>query len=177
MAKSESETVAISDAGPVIHLDELSCLDLLSDFIPLIIPKTVYAEIANHRPEALQHPVVVFKVIDVISPSEPQLSVLSKALSLDKGELESLILMQENPEAIFLTDDGAARLASEGLGYKVHGTIGIILRSIRKKVRTPREVVELLNKIPKKTTLFLRPALLEDVIQKVKDEYFIEDNK
>lgn len=108
------------------------------DFMAKSESETVYAEIANHRPEALQHPVVVFKVIDVISPQEPQLSVLSKALSLDKGELESLILMQENPEAIFLTDDGAARLASEGLGYKVHGTIGIILRSIRKKVRTPK---------------------------------------
>jgi len=177
MAKSEGEIVAISDAGPIIHLDELASLYLLSDFNPLIIPKTVYAEIENHRHVALQHPVIVFKVIDVISPPEPQLSVLSKALSLDKGELESLILMQENPEAIFLTDDGAARLASESLGYKVHGTIGIILRAIRKKVRTPKEVVELLNIIPKKTTLFVRPALLEDIIQKIKDEYFMEDNK
>lgn len=56
MAKSESKTVVISDAGPIIHLDELAHLDLLSDFIPVIISKTVYSEIATHRPEALKHP-------------------------------------------------------------------------------------------------------------------------
>ena len=177
MAKSESKTVAIADAGPIIHLAELDSLNLLSDFNPLIISKTVHTEISNHRPEALQHPEVVFKVIDIISPPEPQLLVLSRALSLDKGEMESLILMQENPEAIFLTDDGAARLAGEGLGYKVHGTIGIILRAIRKKVRIPGEVIELLNNLPEKTTLFLRPTLLEDIIKKIKDEYLIKDEK
>jgi len=80
--------------------------------------------------------------------------------------------MQENPGAILLTDDASARLAGEELGYKVHGTIGIILRAIRKKTRTPKDVLKLLNEIPEKTTLFLRPALLEEIIQKVKDEYF-----
>ena len=171
MAKSESKTVGISDAGPIIHLDELAHLDLLSDFIPVIISKTVYSEIATHRPEALKHPEVIFNIRDVIYPPEAQLLVLSKALALDQGELESLILMQENPEAIFLTDDSAARLAGDGLGYKVHGTIGIILRAIRKKVITPGEVIELLRNIPEKTTLFLKPALLKDIIKKIKDEY------
>ncbi|MBI3753826.1 MAG: hypothetical protein HY266_07300 [Deltaproteobacteria bacterium] len=82
--------------------------------------------------------------------------------------------MQANPDAIFLTDDAAARLAGEELGYKAHGTIGIILRAIRKNMRTPKEVLELLHKIPKGTTLFLRPALLEEIIQKVKKEYSIK---
>ncbi|OGW02778.1 MAG: hypothetical protein A2889_06780 [Nitrospinae bacterium RIFCSPLOWO2_01_FULL_39_10] len=71
-----------------------------------------------------------------------------------------------------MTDDAAARLAGEELGYKVHGTIGIILRAIRKKMRTPKDVIELLNRIPKETTLFLRPALLEKIIQKVEKEYY-----
>ncbi|MBI3813901.1 MAG: hypothetical protein HY279_05475 [Nitrospinae bacterium] len=82
--------------------------------------------------------------------------------------------MQENQDAIFLTDDAAARIAGEELGYKVHGTIGIILRAIRKKMRTPKDVLELLNRIPKETTLFLRPALLEKIIQKVEKEYYVK---
>jgi len=38
-------------------------------------------------------------------------------------------------------------------------------------MKTPHEVVGLLSQIPNKTTLFLRPALLEEIIQKVKKEY------
>ncbi len=172
MAKSNSKTVAVCDAGPIIHLDELDSLDLISDFHHLIIPKTVQKEIAKHRPKIFQHNKVVFKSEDATYPPKPRLLVLSKAFLLDKGELESLSLMQENPEAILLTDDASARLVGEELGYKVHGTIGMILRAIRKKTRTPKDVLKLLNEIPKKTTLFLRPALLEDIIQKVKNGYF-----
>jgi predicted nucleic acid-binding protein len=174
MGKTDSKAIAVCDAGPIIHLDELNSLDLISDFHPLIIPKSVQLEIAKHRQNALRHPKIVFKVMNIISPPEPRLLILSKALSLDKGELECLSLIQENPHAFFLTDDAAARLSGEELGYKVHGTIGIILRAIRKKMRTPKDVVELLNRIPKETTLFLRPALLENIIQKVEKEYSVK---
>lgn len=37
MAKSDSKIVAVCDAGPIIHLDELNCLDLLSDFHSLLL--------------------------------------------------------------------------------------------------------------------------------------------
>ena len=174
MAKISSRTVAVCDAGPIIHLDELDSLDLLSDFHLLIIPETVQKEIARYRPKIFQHDKIAFKAEDATYPPESRLLVLSKAFLLDKGELESLSLMQKNAGAILLTDDAAARLAGEELGYKVHGTIGMVLRAIRKKTRTPKDVLKLLNEIPERTTLFLRPALLKDIIQKVKDEYFIK---
>jgi uncharacterized protein (DUF2249 family) len=53
MAKSDS---------PIIHLDELDSLDIISDFHPLIISKTVKTEITKHRPKALQRPEIVFKL-------------------------------------------------------------------------------------------------------------------
>ena len=171
MAKSDHKTVVICDAGPIIHLDELDSLDLLAGFSSLLIPKAVQVEISRHRSGTMQHPAVDFKFIDVVSPVEPKLLALSKVLSLDKGELECLSLMHENPDSIFLTDDAAARLTGEELGYRVHGTIGIILRAIRQKIRTPKEVLKLLNELPTKTTLFVRLTLLKDIIQKVEDEY------
>lgn len=171
MARTKIQNPAICDAGPIIHLDELDSLELLSDFHPLLISKTVQAEIIKHRPKALQHTGLVYKAVDSSSPQGPRLSVLSKVLSLDMGELESLSLAQEMPGIFFLTDDAAARLAAEELGCKVHGTVGIIIRAIRKKTRTPREVIDLLNRIPTKTTLFLRPSLLKEIIEKIKMEY------
>jgi hypothetical protein len=44
---------AILDAGPIIHLDELGCLPLLSDFQELIVPIAVWQEVERHRPVAL----------------------------------------------------------------------------------------------------------------------------
>jgi len=32
MARTKLSPVVVSDAGPLIHLDELDCLELLSDF-------------------------------------------------------------------------------------------------------------------------------------------------
>jgi len=54
MAKNDIRPGAVCDAGPIIHLDELDSLDVISDFYPLIISKTVKTEITKHRPTALQ---------------------------------------------------------------------------------------------------------------------------
>jgi acetylornithine deacetylase/succinyl-diaminopimelate desuccinylase-like protein len=55
---------------------------------------------------------------------------LAQTFSLGAGELESLCLMANVPQAILLTDDAAARLVAEKLGYEVHGTIGVVVRSL-----------------------------------------------
>jgi len=48
-----SPTSVICDAGPIIHLDEINCLNLLNDFKEIILPFSVEREIAAHRPSAL----------------------------------------------------------------------------------------------------------------------------
>ncbi|HUP25546.1 MAG TPA: hypothetical protein VNB06_21720 [Thermoanaerobaculia bacterium] len=42
----------VCDAGPLIHLDEVGCLDLLLDFSAILVPEAVGAEVELHRPEA-----------------------------------------------------------------------------------------------------------------------------
>ena len=71
MARINIRKVAVCDTGPIIHLDELVSLDLISGFHPLIIPKTVQKEIARHRPKIFQHDKITFKAVDVTSPPEP----------------------------------------------------------------------------------------------------------
>jgi len=38
----------VCDTGPIIHLDELGCLDLLDDFTEIILPGSVVEEIEQH---------------------------------------------------------------------------------------------------------------------------------
>jgi predicted nucleic acid-binding protein len=68
---------------------------------------------------------------------------------------------------MLLTDDAAARLAGEILRYEVHGSIGIILRSLRRGLRTKRQVLNLLRAIPAQSTFFVSDALLSSVIEDV----------
>ncbi|MBE7469754.1 MAG: hypothetical protein DPW09_22925 [Anaerolineae bacterium] len=78
--------------------------------------------------------------------------------------------MQENPTAIFLTDDAAARLAAVTWGYQVHGTIGILLRALRRQQRSRDHIITTLQNLPAQSTLHIRPGLLQEIITRVKSE-------
>jgi predicted nucleic acid-binding protein len=68
---------------------------------------------------------------------------------------------------LLLTDDTAARLAARALGIAVHGSLGVLVRAIRRRQKTKAEVVALLRDVPKKTSLFIRPSLLDEIIGEV----------
>ncbi|MBE0617346.1 MAG: hypothetical protein IH608_05405, partial [Proteobacteria bacterium] len=57
------------------------------------------------------------------------------------------------------------------LGYRVHGTVGLIVRSVRGRQKTPAEVVKILEAVPRHSTLHIRRALLGEVIAAVKAEF------
>jgi predicted nucleic acid-binding protein len=109
-----------------------------------------------------------------LRPTPLWLTALTTALLLDRGESEGLLLMGEAPHAFFFTDDSAARLAAQQLGYRVHGTIGILLRSIRRGQRTAAEVVTLLENLPSRSSLYLRPSLLRETIAETRARYHLE---
>lgn len=91
-------------------------------------------------------------------------SSIAQSFSLDLGEQAALVLMKKYPEAIFLTDDDAARLAAITLGYQVHGSIGILLRAIRRNQLTKDAVMHLLQELPNRSTLYIRKDLLDEII-------------
>lgn len=79
--------------------------------------------------------------------------------------------MGKEPGLIFLTDDAAARLVATKLEYNVHGTIGVLIRAIRRDLMEPEEVIVMLKRIPLKSTLHIKASLLEEVISRVEQEF------
>jgi predicted nucleic acid-binding protein len=170
MATNRPPSRIICDAGPIIHLDELDCLNLLNDFEEIILPSSVEAEVMAHRSSALKSSSLVVKRQEVLKIGE-KLQTLCQIFSLDAGETESLAIMELYPTAIFLTDDAAARLVAEQLKFKVHGTIGVLLRSIRRGQKKPEEVLQILADIPRTSSLFIKSTLLSEIQQKIRDEF------
>jgi predicted nucleic acid-binding protein len=79
--------------------------------------------------------------------------------------------MEQIPQAMFLTDDAAARLVAEQMAFNVHGTIGILVRSIRRGQMSPKEVLDVLTELPLKTTLYIRHSLLQEILLRIKNEF------
>lgn len=171
MARTKSRITGIFDAGPIIHLDELACLDLISDFSENLLPDIVWQEINSYRPTALNK--TDLNLTHLPGPYQPdgRLSTMCRSFSLDAGETEALAVMAKNPTSVFFTDDAAARFVGEQMGYKVHGTIGILVRSVRRKQRKPEQLLRTLSEIPSKSTLHIKRALLDEVIAKISLEF------
>lgn len=159
----------VCDAGPLIHLDEIDCLDLLGDFARVIVPEEVWEEVRRHRPKALDHSPVRLVRRSAEAPTDPATLGILRAFSLDKGEQAAFAILMFHPSAVFLTDDAAARLAAKALGLRSHGTLGVLLRSLRRGQRTRSELLIALLAIPTRSTLHIRRALLEEVIRQVEE--------
>jgi predicted nucleic acid-binding protein len=165
---SDSHRNVVCDAGPIIHLDELGCLSLLDDFEVVLVPEHIWREVKRHRPDALSRSEITLEKTSITISTAPAFTALVKTLSLDLGEQAAISLMEQQPQALFLTDDTAARLAAVTLGFKVHGTIGIVVRAMRCEQLTKQEVLSLLRNLPDRSTLHIRPSLLQRVIDRLK---------
>ena len=157
--------LVVCDAGPLIHLDELGCLDLLADFRAVLVPAEVWREVQRYRPSALGQSVVTLRQLTPTQPVPPALTPMARLLALHAGELEALRVALEHNPALLLTDDTAARLAARNLSIRAHGTLGILLRAIRRGQRSKDELIEVLRELPQKSTLHLKRSLLDDVIR------------
>jgi len=168
----EAVSYIVCDTGPIIHLDELGCLDLLCDFKEILLPISVVEEIEKHRPVALTAK-LPFRVLRDQNPADERLLAMCRIFALDIGETEALTIMESHPDAIFLTDDASARMVAERMGFKVHGAIGIIVRSIRRKQKSPEEALSILSRIPSRSTLFIKSVLLKEIVLGIKKEFNI----
>jgi predicted nucleic acid-binding protein len=164
---SQPTPLVVCDAGPLIHLDEVGCLDLLADFSEVLVPEAVWVEVLKHRPGALTHSAVTLRRVRPTEPEPPALEALALVLSLHTGEWEALRVALEHRPGLLLTDDTAARLAAGNLGIVTHGTIGILVRAIRRNQRTKPEILALLRMLPTRSTLHLKRSLLNSVIEEV----------
>jgi predicted nucleic acid-binding protein len=96
MARIKSKTSVVCDAGPIIHLDELGCLHLLSDFQKVLLPNGVRREVLKHRKFAFEKRDVSWERASAKLPVEEPLRTMCKIFSLDAGEVEALAVLKKH---------------------------------------------------------------------------------
>ena len=86
--------LVVCDAGPLIHLDQLDCLDLLADFSRVVVPDVVWREVEVHRPAAVNQKATRLERLKPREEPSAELISLHRLLALHAGELQALQLAQ-----------------------------------------------------------------------------------
>lgn len=124
------DLVAVSDAGPLIHLAQIGNLQLLDIFSSVHIPDAVWMEtvtagrvdgteltaVANIRRHAIDD-AALRRFVQEFGP-----------FSLHQGETEALLLCRRLDSPLLLADDLAAREAAWRQGVRPVGSLGIVVR-------------------------------------------------
>jgi len=171
MARIRQKISVVCDAGPIIHLHELGCLYLMRDFEKVLVPDAVRKEVLRHRSVRFENGDVNWIAISHRFPVEEPLLTMCRMFSLDAGEVAALKILSKEPDLIFLTDDAAARLVATRLGFRVHGTIGVLIRAIRRNLMKPEKVIDALNRLPMESSLHIKASLLRQIISRVRQEF------
>jgi predicted nucleic acid-binding protein len=138
----------VSDTSVIQYLFQVGLLDLLfSLYQDISIPEAVGAELAEGRVRGIDLPgaedMSRFKVAAITVPQSIQL-----LQSLGRGEREVLAMATGNFNILLLLDDAVARKHARKLGFRLTGTLGILLKA--KQAGFLSELQSILNKLERK---------------------------
>jgi predicted nucleic acid-binding protein len=161
---------AISNATPLIYLGKLGQLGLLFKlYAQVLIPKEVYTEVVINglrlgAPEAQYVDYLIRQKIiqlrEVILPNP----LPSWAQTIDAGEVEVILLAQEQSADWVLIDNHHARRAARQLGLSVKGTVGILLDAYRQQHLTLREFELLIQYIKSQPDIWISDRLCDEAL-------------
>jgi len=122
----------VSNTGPLISLARIGRLNLLKRYYnEIYIPKEVYEEIVirgHGKPGCAE-----VKRADWIITKEIKDEFAARVLELEieKGEAEAIVLAKELNAEIVLMDERIPREMLKTLGFKVAGTVGILIKAAK----------------------------------------------
>ena len=139
---------AIVNATPLIALAVIDQLDLLPQiFGDIIVPTTVHHEVIGRGLERPGAQLIAQAAwLQVISP-QATATIEPLLLGLDAGEMDVLLLAQEQQPDWVIIDERQARRAARAMGLSVKGTMGILLTAGLAGLRSKDELIADLDKM------------------------------
>ncbi|MCD8248546.1 MAG: DUF3368 domain-containing protein [Lachnospiraceae bacterium] len=136
------------NSTPLIVLCGIGQLELLKGLYgEIYIPRAVYREVTAKKDSAcvqIKNAAGWIHVVEIMDSSEKK---MYKA-KLHDGEVEVMILAQEQKADLVILDDNAAKKTAKYLGLTVTGTLGVLLKAKREGLI--QEVKPLLSEMKRK---------------------------
>ncbi len=140
--------IVVSDTTPLISLLKIDRIDLLEKlFGQVLIPQAVFDELTadkRFKLEADQIRLRRFIVVKTVQNPE-SVNLLKRATGLDQGESEAIILTDELNADVLLMDEAKGRTVSFQMGFKIMGTIGILMAAYEENELTAGQVRECID--------------------------------
>lgn len=153
----------ISNTTPLIGLADIGCFDVLKKlYKEIMIPAAVLDEVRSEPAKTLVSNsdfISVFHVAD---------SQARKVFSsrLHAGEVEVMLLAEEKHADLIIMDDNAAKKTAKFLGFKVTGTLGVLLKA--KQEGYIREIRPFVYKL-EDTGFYVSPRVKQYVLEEANE--------
>ena len=133
----------VSDTTPIISLMKIEQLYLLEKmFGYIVIPKAVYDELTVNEKFAKE--ILKIKEAEFVKVGEVKndssVNILRNVTGLDAGESEAIVMAGEKEADLLLMDEHKGRQVAKKLGFKITGTIGILLQAFDEGMMSKEDV-------------------------------------
>lgn len=140
--------IVVSDTTPLISLLKIERLSLLEKlFGEVLIPQAVFAELTSDERFQLEAEQIKQKQFISVKPvsNQESVSILKRATGLDEGESEAIVLTDELKADLLLIDEAKGRFVSNQMGFRIMGTIGVLMAAYEEHELTANEVKECID--------------------------------
>lgn len=161
---------AIADSGPLIHLSEIGCLQLLALFDILIIPHAVWFETVE-QDRLSERELSAASNIQRYTLPQSQIDHFvkeNKITELHAGEQECLFLAREKSISILLTDDMAVRDAAKRLDLVPVGSLGVVVKAYEQGQISLEDAENNIGNLYRVSSLFVTRAIADLAIEKLR---------
>ena len=153
----------IANTTPLISLADIGCFDILQKIYgEIVIPHAVLEEIKSEPAKTL---VRNSNFIHVMRISDYRTKRIFSS-RLHNGEVEVLLLAEEQDADLLLMDDNAAKKTAKFMGFKVTGTLGVLLKG--KQEGYIRGIKPLLDKLIA-TGFYVKPEIMQYVLEEANE--------
>lgn len=164
-----SQLEAVVDAGPLIHLNEIGHLHILTLFTQLHISDAVWAETVHLGRVAARH---LHEMPNFVRHTLPEQKVTNfiatnKLSHLHIGACECLYLCKQIGVYTLLTDDLSAREATKRLKGQPVGSLGIIVKTYKLGYMSLAEAEQCIQGLYTISTLFVTKAIVNLAIEQL----------
>jgi predicted nucleic acid-binding protein len=160
---------AVADSGPLIHLTETGCLQILSIFGKLHVPAAVWAETVECGRTPGED---FFKLSNVERHDVSQSDVIrfidrNNLKELHSGEQQCLYLCKQINIPLLLTDDLAVREKAKYLKLIPVGSLGIVAKAYRLGFISKAEAERYITALYDVSSLFVTRCIVEMAIEQI----------
>ena len=153
----------ISNTTPLIGLADIGCFDVLQKlYKEIMIPAAVHEEVKSEPARTLVRNSDFIHVYPV-KDSQSRKMFSSR---LHAGEVEVMLLAEERQADLLIMDDNAAKKTAKFLGFKVTGTLGILLKA--KKEGHINAIKPLVEKL-QETGFYVSPKVKQYVLEEANE--------